>query len=197
MKSKNTRLLILTVVLFLIVVGLGGFIVYDKILNDKPIKTPNSTDSNSYELFAQNLKNQFSKYDDNNQNYLYVSSDVVKDGYEVYLTKNQTLFVKYFNKEFNTKYGEYKIADNVLSFYVVASGQGGGNMLYFINEDGTVGSADTEYGINSNNQIIINKNIGYKNIVSVIGGIFGSEFSGVLGPIFIDINGNIFNENLK
>lgn len=197
MKSKNTRLLILTVVLFLIVVGLGGFIVYDKILNDKPIKTPNSTDSNSYELFAQNLKNQFSKYDDNNQNYLYVSSDVVKDGYEVYLTKNQTLFVKYFNKEFNTKYGEYKIANNVLSFYVVASGQGGGNMLYFINEDGTVGSADTEYGINSNNQIIINKNIGYKNIVSVIGGSFGSEFSGVLGPIFIDINGNIFNENLK
>lgn len=215
MEHKNKGLIIVVVVLSLLVAGLGGFIIYDKVLankstgnidnkvlTDKPIEKNNNQDKettsdNKYELFAKNLKSQFSKYDSNNHSYLHVKSDVVKDGYEVYLNENQTLFIKYFNNELNAKYNEYKIADNVLSFYVVAAGQGGGNMLYFINEDGTVGSADTEYGIGNSNQITIKKDIGYKNIVSIISGTFGDEFSGVSGPIFIDINGNIFSENLK
>lgn len=211
MEHKNTVLIISVVILSLLVVGLGGFIVYDKVLTDNPIenndnnnKVVNNQDketnpSNSYELFAKNLKSQFSKYDINYQNNsyvqnnLHVESEVVPEGYEVYLTDNQTLFVKYFNKDLNAKYGEYKIADNVLSFNVVAVGQGGGNMLYFINEDGTVGSADTEYGIGTSNQITIKKDIGYKNIISVISGSYRDEYSGtgVNGPIFIDINGNI------
>lgn len=209
MEHKNTGLIILVVILSLLVVGLGGFVIYDKVLTDNTFENNDNNNevvnkqdketnsNNSYELFSKNLKSQFSKYDDNNQNYLYVNTDVVQEGYEVYLTKNQTLFVKYFNKELNNKYGEYKIADNVLSFNVVSVGQGGGNMLYFINEDGTVGSAATEYGIGTNNQITIKKDIGYKNIISVISGTFGDGFSGVHGPIFIDINGNIFSENLK
>lgn len=208
MENKNTGLISIVVILSLLVLGLGGFVISDKVLTGKPIENNDNNEvvnnkdketatNNSYELFAKNLKSQFSKYDDNNRNYLYVNTDVVKDGYEVYLTKNQTLFLKYFSKELNNKYGEYKIADNVLSFNVVAVGQGGGNMLYFINEDGTVGSADTENGIGTNNQITIKQNIGYKNIVNVISGTFGDGFSGVNGPIFIDINGNIFSENLK
>ena len=184
------------------------FGIYDKVLTNEPIKStdnnevtnnqePEINSNNSYELFAKNLKSQFSKYDDNNKNSICVNVNEIGEGYEVYLTKEQTLYVKYYNKELNDKYGEYKIADNVLSFNVVPTGQGGGNMLFFINEDGTVGSADTEYGIGTNNQITVRKDLGYKNIVSVISGVFGNEFTGVRGPIFIDINGNIFSTNLK
>lgn len=199
MDNKNKGLIILVVILSLFIIGLGGFIVYDKILNNEVVNNQEekTKSNNNYELFAQNLKDQFSKYDNNNKNYLYVNSSIIKDGYEIYLNKNQTLYVKYYNKELDAKYGEYKIADNVLSFNVVPSDQGPGNMLYFINENGTVGSADTEYGINTNNQITIKKDIGYKNIVSIISGTFGDGLSNVNGPIFIDINGNIFSENLK
>ena len=68
-------------------------------------------------------------------------------------------------------------------------------MLYFINEDGTVGKADTEYRMNDNISVI--KDIGYKNIVSIISGTFGDEFTGYHGPIFIDINGKIYSEAFK
>lgn len=209
MEQKNTGLIICIVILSLLVVGLGGFIIYDKVLNNKNIeKNQNNNEvvnnqnqenssNNSYELFSKKLKSQFSKYDDNNLNYMHVNSDIVEDGYEVYLTKNQSLFVRYFNSRLNAKLGEYKIADNVLSFNVVAAGQGGGNTLFFINEDGTVGSADTEYGIETNNQITIKKDIGHKNIISIISGTFGDEYTGFEGPIFIDINGNILSDNLK
>ena len=103
--------------------------------------------------------------------------------------------MKYNDVTLNNKYGEYKIADNVLSFYVINTGQDIGNNVYFINQDGTVGSADTEYGINST--ITINNNLGYKNIVAVVSGSFNYDPTGARGPIFIDINGNIFSENLK
>ena len=68
-------------------------------------------------------------------------------------------------------------------------------MLYFINEDGTVGKADAEYRMN--NEISVIKDIGYKNIVSIISGTFGDEFTGYHGPIFIDINGRIYSEAFK
>lgn len=183
----------LIVVLVVIVLCLGGYIVYDKFLIEKQ---PENID-NSYQVFVENFKNELSKYDSNNQSYQYIKNDIVKDGYEIYLEENGSLFVKYFNEELNEKYSNYKISDNVLSFYAINVGQGGGNMLYFINEDGTVGSADTEYGIGTSNEIVIKKDIGYKNIVSIINSTFSDGFYGVHGPIFIDINGNIFSENLK
>lgn len=206
MEKKNNGLIIIIIILSLLVISLGGFIIYDKISTNKSDENTSNSEkvnvqdkktNNDYKLFANNLKSKFSKYDNNNKNYLYVNNGIVKDGYEVYLNEKQTLFVKYFNEEFNSKYGEYKIADNVLSFYVIAIGQGGGNMLYFINEDGTVGSANIEYEIGNNNQIEIKKDLGYKNIVSIVNGVFGDEISGTHSPIFIDINGNVFSDNFR
>ena len=76
-------------------------------------------------------------------------------------------------------------------------GQEKGYILYFINEDGTVGSADVEYGIINDNNITIKKDIGYKDIVSIVSGIFGDGYSGIHAPIFIDINGNVFTDNFE
>ena len=194
-KKSNNVLLIILVIL---VLGLGGFIVYDKVLKDnKPTEEidVNNNLSNSYELFAKNLKSQFSKYDINNKNYLSVDS-VIVGSFEVYLTEEQDLIINYSNKELDDIFGNYKIADHVLSFNIISTGQGGGHTLYFINEDGTVGSADIEYWVTERKQIQVKKDLGFKNIVNITGGTFG-EYSGARAPIFIDINGNIFSENLK
>lgn len=173
------------------VLGLWGFIVYDKLLkensignvddnnlNNDSINNEEENNENSYKIFSEKLKDQVSKYDSKNQNYQYIKNDIVKNGYIIYINEKDSLFVKYFDKNLNDKYGDYKIDDNVLSFYVINVGQDVGNMLYFINNDGTVGSADTEYGIGIENEIMIKKDIGYKNIVSIVNGIFGDGYSG-------------------
>ena len=66
-------------------------------------------------------------------------------------------------------------------------------MLYYINEDGTVSSADTEYSVVNNEEITIKNNIGnYKNI----GWYIWNEYTGISATLFIDINGNVYSENL-
>jgi len=187
-------------VLAVLVLAMGGYLVYDKIIDkddkiegNKLEENNNKQTENDYQSFTENLKKQTSNLKSGDHVYQYIENDIIPDGYAVYLDENRSLYVKYYNEDFNNKFGQYKISDNILSFYVINVGQDEGNMLYFINEDGTVGSADTEYGVSNGDQLITVKNdIGYKNIVSIVNGIFGSNESGVHGPIFIDINGNIF-----
>lgn len=200
---------IVIAILLILVLGLAGYLGYDKFLSEKTVKSASdNTNSeiagtteadnteNDYQIFAKNLKSQLSRYDENNLNRQFVNNDNVRYPYTVYLNENGSLFVKYSNSELNAKYGDYKITDNALSFYVIEIGNGGMSLLYFINGDGTIGSADVEFASDSN-QITVKKDLGYKNIVSIVSGSFGDGYSGAQGPIFIDINGNIFSENLK
>lgn len=191
MEKKNNTLLILVIILSILVISLGGFIVIDKMTNDNFQEEKNDkNENNNYEQFSNNLKKEISKYNEYAKNSQFVISKIIPDGYEVYLNNQQELFVKYYNSELNEKYGEYKISDNVLGFYIIPSGQDVGNSLYFINDDGTVGMSDVEYGIEMG-QISVRKDLGYKNIVSITSGSFSGEMSGIKKPIFIDINGNI------
>ena len=191
MEKKYKINLFIMVVLLVIFASISTYLIYDKY----NIRDEQNQPENNYNIFAQNLKKELSKYDNNNYNYQRVTNEIVPDGYEISINEKGALYVRYFNKELNDKYGKYKIADNVLSFYVINDGQNFGNMLYFINEDGTVGKASAEYRMNDNISVI--KNIGYKNIVSIISGTFGDEFTGYEGPIFIDINGRIYSEAFK
>lgn len=208
-KNKNTGLVVIIVILLLAVIGLGGYIVYDKVLKNSSNGTENNdnkpsdnlkdtdqngqtTKNNNYQLFASNLKNEFSKYDEKNRPYLNVISTIGNGNFIIYLTENRELYIKYYNKDKNA---EHKIADNVLSFNAVTVGKGGGKMLYFINEDGTVGSADIEFGLEK--EITVKKDLGYKNIVSIVGGIFGDEENVINDVVFIDIDGNIYSDSIK
>ena len=191
MEKKYKTILFIMVVLLVIFASISTYLIYDKYY----IRDEQNQPENNYNIFAQNLKKELSKYDNNNYNYQRVTNEIVPDGYEISINEKGTLYVRYFNKELNDKYGKYKIADNVLSFYVINDGQNFGNMLYFISEDGTVGKASAEYRMNDNISVI--KDIGYKNIVSIISGTFGDEFTGYHGPIFIDINGKIYSEAFK
>lgn len=208
-KNKNTGLVVIIVILLLAVIGLGGYIVYDKVLKNSSNGTVNNDNktsdnlkdndqngqtmkNNNYQLFASNLKNEFSKYDEKNRPYLNVTSTIGNGNFIIYLTENRELYIKYYNKDKNA---EHKIADNVLSFNAVTVGKGGGKMLYFINEDGTVGSADIEFGLEK--EITVKKDLGYKNIVSIVGGIFGDEENVINDVVFIDIDGNIYSDSIK
>ncbi len=139
----------------------------------------NIINENSYEIFSNNLKNSISsKYNKYNCNYDYIINDFITDGYSIILDNNNDFYVQYTNSELNNKYGKYKISENVLNFNLVKTGQNGVNMLYYINEDGTVSSADTEYSVANNEEITIKNNIGnYKNIVSIIDDTFGNVYS--------------------
>lgn len=205
MEKNNKRLMILIAILCVLILGLVFYITYDKIsdveknenfVTDNKNELLDNERENSYKVFANNLNSQFSKFDSNNYCYKKVESNIVDGGYSVWLDKDGNLFIKYFKDELNNLYGDYKIADKVLSFYIITSGNGGGNVLYFINSDGSVSQADVEYGIGNSNSIDVT-NIGYKNIVTIIEGTFGDGNTGVHGAIFIDIDGNIFSKNLK
>ena len=151
------------VVLLVIFASISTYLIYEKYyINNKQNQT-----ENNYNIFAQSLKKELSKYDNNNYNYQRVTNEIVPDGYEISINEKGTLYVRYFNKELNDKYGKYKIADNVLSFYVINDGQNFGNMLYFINEDGTVGKASAEYRMNDNISVI--KDMGKQNGFDVTG----------------------------
>lgn len=152
---------------------------------------------NSYSIFADGLKNAMksNENDNNYNNYMYASNiDVCSnDGYEVFLQSDGSLYIKYIDESLNSKFGNYKLASDVLSFYLINVGQDLYKSLYFIKSDGTVSQALVNN--TSSNEISVVNNVGnYKNIVSIISGSFGKE-SSVFAPIFIDINGNMYSEN--
>ena len=200
---------IVIVILIILLVGVSGYLIYDKfivgdnqLMDNIKIEKDNNTNNieknNDYMLFVDNLKLEFSKFDSNNYVSQIVNSDFISDGYKIYLDDERNLYINYFNDNLNNKYGKYLITNNVLYFSIVSTGQGGGNTLYFINEDGTVGSANVEYGIYDNDsKLEVIKDLGYKDIVAIIGGNFGDGYSSTYGVIFIDINGNVYSNNLK
>ena len=215
MEKKNGLSKIVIVFLIFVIGGLLGYIACDKLSDDKSEpkeETSNKTESNSnvttsntqeqttnsYEVFAKNLKEQIKKYDANKGQNESVSNAQVDEGYQINLTSNGELYVEYYKKELATKFGKTKLADKVLAFYIIETGNGGLHMVYFIYEDGTVGKADVESVFDGTvSTIPVDKVEGYKNIVSVVQGVFGTEHSAGAGAIFIDINGNIYNPNFK
>lgn len=169
--------------------------------NKKPVvQTNEMTSDEKYKIFAQNLKKEVSKYGNiDNRKTIYYGADAIKNSwYEVKLNSNGNLSLHFFEDEkLEKKYGTNSLVKNVLVFYIVDVGQTESHMIYFINEDGTVGFVNLDTIIqNSTGKIEIkNKISGLENIVSIINGATGLEHSGGYSPLFIDIDGNILLNN--
>ena len=188
--------------MLLIIVGLVGYIIYDKIIQDSNSNVPtidnNSSNGNdAFETFRSNIKNNMK----NNNNYnislfgeFTPNSSNKKIQYRVSLNSKNELRISYYSGS-TSQYNDYKLADDVLGFNIVSTGQGGLKTLYFINYDGSVSAIETEYTFlndqNLNNKLEIRNNVGnLKNIVSIISG-STNDVSGANIPLFIDIYGNI------
>lgn len=166
--------------------------------NKEPVvQTKEMTSDEKYEIFAKNLKKEVSKNADTaNSKSTYCRSDVGNGSwYEVRLQSNGNLSLSIGDEKLNKKYGTNSLVKNVLAFYIIDVGQDEWHEIYFINEDGTVGSAYVDPVIfNGTGKIEIkNKISGLKNIVSIINGA-GLVHSGGYCPLFIDIDGNVINK---
>jgi len=218
-KGKNIVIGILSVLLIITVVYIG----YDKIINkdndiNNKIVENNSTNN-------ENMHNNETNINDNEENSTTqesqnISFDTFKNNikkgmakcswgvystetdtshygiysYRVILTNEMNLVLIFEDKELNKKYGNYKITDGVLGFHLAISGPGGERKLYFINEDGTLGYASIDSLINNGKLDIVKKMDGYKDIVSIIQGSYDNT-GRTNEPLFIDINGNVFENS--
>ena len=197
-KWKDTLILILVIIVFILTALSLYFVIGMKNNNLDGNKDNNQqenvSDENNYNIFSGNLKKEISRYTEYTYQYEFVSNDILglELNYSVSLEEDGNLYVEYANNdELKQKYGKYKIAEKVLSFYVISYGQNGGNRVYFINQNGTVGYAETENNIGETSEIDVKNDLGFSKIVAVVPAVFSPGRGGYRGVIFIDINGKI------
>lgn len=123
------------------------------------------------------------------------------DGYyDVSLKSDGDLLISHIGN-LEKEYDKYKIASNVLNFYIIYDGMRGRDDLYYINSDGSV--SYVQYYLSESEERIkqkITNNYGsLKNIVSVISlegrcDIQENHFYGneEFSAFFIDINENVY-----
>ena len=194
---------ILIVFLILIILGLGGFIVYDKVIQEEKIEEKFKEDIKTEETIDADLayKNYIENLKKNRNNTTYNDSEVYPtydgEGYKFTIENNGDLILNLweydnifaeFDLEKIEKYTDYKIASNVLDAFIITTTQSGMNTLYFIKEDGNLYELMIDELILENKSDI--KKSEHKNIVKVVEGLFTDGNSGTPGPIFIDIEGN-------
>lgn len=182
---KNVIIFMLT-----IIIALLSIVLYKEVK-----KTNVSKDvENNYEKYAKKLSDEINNFGDSIYLSQRVEHEMLQSIYYVTLNKNKELYIEYSDKKLNNAFGNYKISDNVISFYIINDGQSFFNSLYYIKTDGTVGKADVETPNINNKNVNINNDLGFKNIVTILPTTFDSQESGYHGPTFVDINGNIFTE---
>ena len=220
MENKNKKYIVLVTILMILVLGLGGFIVYDKVLKeDKTTNNENSNSENSnnentnvsetsnpFELFRNNLiQERNEKFDESKDRSLsYSLNEKTAMGnyfYELSLNKDGDLIVNFSQSDLIDRYGNSVVlAHNVLLFNSVNVGNGGMKVLYFVKEDGTVSSINLEQQLEVKGDFNVTDNVGnFKDIINIIPSsidLNNAEISdSTVQPFFIDINGKIFTLN--
>lgn len=180
---KNIIIIMLTIIIVLLSV-----IVYKQFKNTKVL----NNEENNYEKYAKKLSDEINNFSDSNYLSQRVDHEMLQSVYYVTLNKNKELHIEYSDEKLNNVFGNYKISDNVISFYIINDGQSFFNSLYYIKTDGTIGKADVETPNINNKNINTNNDLEFKNIVTILPTTFDSQESGYQGPTFVDINGNIF-----
>ena len=64
MEKKNTGLIVLVIILSLLVVGLGGFIVYDKVLSNNEVENNDNNEINNDENNQVDNNDDINNYTD-------------------------------------------------------------------------------------------------------------------------------------
>ncbi len=200
---KSIKNIIIGVLTILLIISLT-YICYDKFLNKNNISDNNEDEvdnniENDYDIYKNNFINIRDEYYAEVKNKAYFSRDshtsigLDNKGTLYYLSDN--------NKDI--------IATNVLDYEFLYSGNGGQKYLYFIREDGTVSSTDIYIIPSNDNELHFDKNNmniqdnigGYINIIGFIEGIVstcGDEIcDDAASPMFVDINGNMYNININ
>ena len=210
---------IIITILVLIILGLGGYITYDKFLEKEDINNKkdvvnnviknegnikNETSDDRYNDYLKNLENainnHFQKVPD-------ISDDELsKLDYKKYYSQQSycgstadsgieyciSLDNKILNlKLSNNEESTVKLSDNVLNYFIVNVGQVGYKNLYYITTTGKIYEVDHEMQIDEAVDNLNKKELNLKNIVNVIG-VNAGLLSSSGDVAFIDIDGNLF-----
>lgn len=204
-KNANKGLIILSTILTIILiisVGYIGYLKNDKETCENDNSLINVDKSNRYAVYAENLKKSINNYNKEYYSQIHHETPAIETGYDVYLNNNNDLYIKYYDidkLELDKKYENYHLASNVLSYFLVETGNGGLYTLYFTTEDGHVGSVDIESALKNNGgtgQLVVKENIGgLKDIVNIISIVQNVNASSSYDVVFIDINGNFYKNN--
>lgn len=167
--------------------------VVDYSIIDRKLNRCDHLDSSSkidYSEYSNKVKSQRFSMSDQGVSIISGVQDSLVGDYIVRLSKDGLLSIEYSNES-----AVRNISDNVLSYYLINTGQDIGKTLFFIKEDGTVSKASIEYGYSALSNIEIEDNVnGLKDIVTILDGSYSEGLSGSHGPIFIDINGNMYSK---
>ncbi len=210
---------VIITILVLIILGLGGYITYDKFLEKEDINNKkdvvnnviknegnikNETSDDRYNDYLKNLENainnHFQKVPD-------ISDDELsKLDYKKYYSQQSycgstadsgieyciSLDNKILNlKLSNNEESTVKLSDNVLNYFIVNVGQVGYKNLYYITTTGKIYEVDHEMQIDEAVDNLNKKELNLKNIVNVIG-VNAGLLSSSGDVAFIDIDGNLF-----
>ena len=170
-EKNNSGLIPLIVILFLLVLGLSSYIIYDKISNQKSI---NDTSLYNYNL-SKRTTNQAVRegfievlVDTDGNAYLYTIGNVsfeTNAQLRINVQKIENQFEIYFPKGYeyygSTELKAYKLdIQNVLTSYYVHMGNGGFSYFVFVNENGKLSYL-------SYDKLIYNGDIELKNIENI------------------------------
>ena len=195
---------IFIIILAFLVVGLAGFITYDNFFKPatkcdvkeiKKTETKEKTADERYKDYLDNLSKSIQKTYVNETPTEDYSTSIVNTSViektelgSTYLIEiDNKLELKVSSQEANLN--DYKIADNVVSYYIIHTGNGGFSTLYYINSSGKVYSANVENAIYNKTNIETKEITDVKNIIEIKEGSSTSGF-----PLFVDIDGNIIKK---
>ena len=169
--KKNVKLLAIFALVVLLLAGC-----------DKEDKEKES--SKDYSAFLDNLKD--SKMESYQLSYHEVGWNDVE--YVARLSSDGNLTVTLRNRD-NTK---MDIAEDVVLFRLISTGNGGFNSLYYVTEEGKVYKADVDLVLANNEKLAVKELTDVKNVVNII----QSGDSNAHYPLFVDIDGNVLKSKL-
>lgn len=190
MKKEKKGIRCSYAVLVIILLAALAFVVDYSVIDRKLNRCEHSDLSSTidYSEYSNKVKSQRSSMSDQGVFIMSGVQDSLVGDYIVRLSRDGLLSIEYSNES-----SVRNISDNVLSYYLINTGQDIGKTLFFIKEDGTVSKASIEYGYSALSDIEIEDNLnGLKNIVTILDGSYNDGLSGSHGPIFIDILGNMY-----
>ena len=210
-KKKTNKGII--IVLVLIILGLAGYITYDKVLkdkyfskkeNEKIVKVDDKEKNNqeqknvkdSYSLYltnrANSLKKELSKNDTISIDGVISNTEVDDISYVVDLDNNLDLSITINKNIGDSGIINKKIDSDVIDIFTTTVGQGGLINLYYLKTDGSLYEVNLD-NIAMEEKVEIKKE-NKKNIVSIKQALFSDGLSGAMGPLFIDIDGNVVED---
>lgn len=190
MKKEKKGIRCSYAVLVIILLAALAFVVDYSVIDRKLNRCEHSDLSSTidYSEFSNKVKSQRSSMSDQGVFIMSGVQDSLVGDYIVRLSRDGLLSIEYSNES-----SVRNISDNVLSYYLINTGQDIGKTLFFIKEDGSVSKVSIEYGYSAFSDIEIEDNVnGLKNIVTILEGSYSEGLSGSHGPIFIDILGNMY-----